>query len=218
MRVFTYQDRNYQVDFADFLINSHEWDENFAAGMAPKTKILNGLTEAHWKVIYSIRDHYKKFGACPLVYQTCKNNQLRLRDLRDLFPTGYQRGACKLAGLTYREGFLGFSELPESEQGAATLELEKTYEVDALGFLMQPSSWDRNFAVFKAHELKLPGKLTDKHWQLIDYLREYWNQNHVVPTVYDTCEALNLEIEVLESLFPDGYHRGAVKIAGLRFR
>lgn len=40
----------------------------------------------------------------------------------------------------------------------------------------------------------------------------------IVPTVYETCETFGIEIEELEQLFPDGYHRGAVKIAGLRVR
>jgi tRNA 2-thiouridine synthesizing protein E len=36
--------------------------------------------------------------------------------------------------------------------------------------------------------------------------------------VTETCEANDLDIDELEQLFPDGYHRGAVKIAGLRLR
>jgi tRNA 2-thiouridine synthesizing protein E len=36
--------------------------------------------------------------------------------------------------------------------------------------------------------------------------------------VIETCEATDLDIAELERLFPDGYHRGAVKIAGLRLR
>jgi tRNA 2-thiouridine synthesizing protein E len=38
------------------------------------------------------------------------------------------------------------------------------------------------------------------------------------PSVTETCEVNDLDIEELEQLFPDGYHRGAVKIAGLRLR
>ena len=34
----------------------------------------------------------------------------------------------------------------------------------------------------------------------------------------ETCEANDIDIDELEQLFPDGYHRGAVKIAGLRLR
>jgi tRNA 2-thiouridine synthesizing protein E len=62
------------------------------------------------------------------------------------------------------------------------------------------------------------GKLTDKHWQIIRFLREYYEKNDEIPTVYETCEANQINIEELDQLFPDGYHRGAVKIAGLRMR
>jgi tRNA 2-thiouridine synthesizing protein E len=34
----------------------------------------------------------------------------------------------------------------------------------------------------------------------------------------ETCEANSIEIDEFATLFPDGYHRGAVKIAGLRLR
>ncbi len=218
MRVFTHNGRKYLVDFADFLINSQEWDENFAEGMAHKIEIPGGLTAAHRRVIHFIRDHYQQYGVCPVVYKTCRECGLKLKDLRDLFPTGYQRGACKLAGLTYREGFLGYSEMPDGGAELETREPDRTYEVDARGFLVNPSDWDKTFAVFKAHELKMPGKLTEQHWRIIDFMRKYWEAHQIVPTVYDTCEANQLEIDELEKLFPDGYHRGAVKIAGLRFR
>jgi tRNA 2-thiouridine synthesizing protein E len=218
MCIFKHRDRSYQVDLTDFLKESQEWDENFAEGMAPKANIPNGLTPAHWEVISFIRNHFQTNGVCPMVYQTCRANHLNLKGLKSLFPTGYQRGACKLAGMTYREGFLGYSELPDSATEVIPFDHQKTYTVDMRGFLVNVSDWDKAFAIFKAHELKMPGKIGPKHWQVIGFLRDYWDENQKVPTVYDACEALQLEIDDLESLFPDGYHRGAVKIAGLRLR
>ena len=94
-----------------------------------------------------------------------------------------------------------------------------TYEVDARGFLVNSNDWNEYYAVFRAHEMKIPGgKLTDRHWQVIQYLRDYFETKKEVPTVYQTLEANGMELEELEQLFPDGYHRGAVKIAGLRVR
>ena len=61
-------------------------------------------------------------------------------------------------------------------------------------------------------------ELTDKHWQVINFLRQSFEKNKAVPTIYETCEACGIDLEELEELFPDGYHRGAVKIAGLRTR
>ncbi|MBE9580198.1 MAG: TusE/DsrC/DsvC family sulfur relay protein, partial [Proteobacteria bacterium] len=75
------------------------------------------------------------------------------------------------------------------------------------------------YAVYKAYDMKIHGgKLSDKHWQIIRFLREYYEKNEEIPTIYETCEANQINIEELEQLFPDGYHRGAVKIAGLRMR
>ncbi len=47
------------------------------------------------------------------------------------------------------------------------------------------------------------------------FLRKRFQETGSVPTVYETCEQNKIEIEDLERLFPDGYHRGAVKISGL---
>ena len=64
----------------------------------------------------------------------------------------------------------------------------------------------------------MPDKLTQGHWQVIKFLRESFKKSGRVPTVYETCEAFRIDIDELERLFPDGYHRGVVKISGLRVR
>jgi tRNA 2-thiouridine synthesizing protein E len=66
--------------------------------------------------------------------------------------------------------------------------------------------------------MKMREGLTDKHWRIIRFLREHFRKNSVVPTLFETCEMNQIELDELETLFPDGYHRGAVKIAGLRAR
>jgi tRNA 2-thiouridine synthesizing protein E len=65
--------------------------------------------------------------------------------------------------------------------------------------------------------MKMPS-LTDDHWRVINFLRKRFEETGTVPTVYETCEENRIELENLESLFPDGYHRGAVKVSGLRVR
>ncbi len=218
MGEFIYQGKGYQLDQYGFLKDFSQWDRNFAEGMAEQLMIDGGLTEDHWKVIHSIRDSYKESGKCPLVYQTCRENDLRLWKLKKLFPTGYLRGACKLAGITYKlsGSMRGVMPAPEDVIFAHEAEPEKTYVIDAFGFLTDPASWDKNFTVLKAEEMKMPEGLTEKHWSIINYLREYHAKNHRVPTVIETCESNNMELDDLEKLFPDGYHRGAVKLAGLR--
>jgi len=216
MNIFTFGNKAYQVDTEEFLSDFKQWDENFARGMAPKVGIISGLSEDHWKIIYFMRDAFKQTGKCPLVYETCRMNRLHLQELKKLFPAGYLRGACKLAGITYREGYLDQSWVEEfAERVTSGVREEKIYLVNIRGFLMNPAEWDRKFALFKAHEMKMP-KLTDKHWQIINSLRKSFEKNNIVPTLYETCEANGIDLEELEKLFPDGYHRGAVKIAGLR--
>ncbi|MGO9622024.1 MAG: TusE/DsrC/DsvC family sulfur relay protein [Desulfobaccales bacterium] len=241
MSTFTFGDKTYPVDTEEFLSDFNDWDENFARGIAPKVAIISGLSEDHWKIINFIRDYFKRTGKCPLVYETCRMTRLPLRELQKLFQAGYLRGACKLAGVTYKEGYyaparsrlLDQSFLEELAEAAATGDQEKkeelaerattgdqeekTFEVNIQGFLSNPQKWDKSYAIYKAHEMKMP-KLTDKHWQVINFLRQSFEKTNVVPTIYETCEACDIDLEKLQKLFPDGYHRGAVKIAGLKTR
>lgn len=221
MKTFSFKGGIYDVDSEGFLLGYDEWDETFAEGMASEVGIPEGLTPEHWKIIRFIRERFKQTGECPLVYQTCKENGLHLKDLKRLFPTGYLRGACKLAGITNKERLVDYygEKGLEFRVGEASQESEeKVYRINVRGFLIDPEEWDENFAVHKAHELKIKEGLTGKHWKIIHFLRDYFKQNGLVPTVYETCESNQLELDELERLFPDGYHRGAVKIAGLQAR
>jgi len=217
MNTIRYKGKTFNTDDLGFLVDYRDWSEEFAEAIASEHKIPAGLTRKHWEIIYFIRGTVKDMGKCPLVYQTCKMNDLRLQELKELFPTGYLRGVCKLAGLSYRESYLHhYSYLPLEPKPAFEEDLEKQYCTDVRGFLINPDDWDEQFAIIRAQDLKMPDNLTPKHWEIIHYLRDYYQKNHTVPTVYETCEAFKLEISDLGELFPDGYHRGAVKIAGLR--
>jgi tRNA 2-thiouridine synthesizing protein E len=218
MGTFTFKDKTYEVDAEEFLLDSNKWDQDFAAGMAPWVDIHHGLTKDHWDVIHFIRKRYAETGRCPLVYQVCLVNRLSIEELEKLFPTGYLRGACKVAGVTYRDSFAEFPIRSASPEDVPPSSPDKVYRVDINGFLVDPDEWDEPFTIAKAYEMKMKDKLTNKHWQIIDFLRKQYRQTKVVPTVYETCKANKLTIEDLERLFPDGYHRGAVKLAGLRVR
>jgi tRNA 2-thiouridine synthesizing protein E len=218
MESIEFNGKTYDVDSEGFLIDANQWSEDFANGLAHDLGIPDGLSGKHWEIIKYIRKSIAAKGKCPLVYETCRMNGLPLREFRILFPTGYLRGACKLAGITYKEAYIAQTWLLSSTEDPAPLPSGKTYRVDARGFLVDPEEWDEVFALHKAYELKMPEKLTAMHFQIIRYLRESYLKTGSVPTIYNTCEANHIEIEELERLFPDGYHRGAVKIAGLRVR
>jgi TusE/DsrC/DsvC family sulfur relay protein len=214
MSTLAFANKTYPVDADEFLSDFTAWDEDFARGMAPKVGIISGLSEDHWRVIYFIRDFYKKTGRCPLVYDP---DRLHLRELKNLFPAGYLRGACKLAGITYEQGYLDRSWAEGLAEQLTEDEKRKAYEIDVRGFLINPLQWDRQYALHRAWEMKMP-KLTERHWQIIEFLRRRFAKDNIVPTVYETCEMNHIDLDELQRLFPDGYHRGAVKIAGLRVR
>jgi tRNA 2-thiouridine synthesizing protein E len=91
---------------------------------------------------------------------------------------------------------------------------DKTYEVDIYGYLIDPREWTERFTKRKATEVGA-GRLTDNHWTLLRILREEFFRTRQVPTAREACHAAGIELEELERLFPLGYLRCAVKLAGL---
>ena len=65
---------------------------------------------------------------------------------------------------------------------------------------------------------RCPRGLNSGHWNVINSARKFHEENGRVPTIFETCEANGIDIEHLEALFPDGYHRGAIRLAGLKKR
>ena len=213
--------QRYAVDENGFLISPEDWEEDFVIANAKSAGIKDGLTDEHWTVIRFIREAYEKHGMVPLVYVTCMNFKMRLKDLKRLFPAGYHRGACRLAGVAYwtaqsQQWIEGQPPVAAPRHADASHPLS-AYRTDTLGFLLDAADWDRGFAEATAAELKMPDGLTKEHWRIIDYLRDAHTRTGVLPTLYATCEDNDLELSDLQRLFPDGYHRGAVRLAGLRF-
>ena len=218
MAIFKCKGKTYEIDDGDFLMDHHQWDKNFAEGMARRCGIPESLTSEHWEVIYFIRNTFIKTGQCPIIFEACRMNSLDRRDLKRLFPTGYLRGACKLAGITYQASQLDSDYVDHDAESLHAIAVKKAYRTNVMGFLIDPQEWDERWASQKAYELmKIPGgKLIERQWELIRYLRQRYEEEKRVPTVYETCEDTGVELDVLQSLFPDGYHRGLVKIAGLK--
>ena len=208
-KTLSFNGKDYRVDRENLLLDPGDWDEAFAEGMAPEAGVYGDLTERQWKVIRLIRRFWEERGSCPTVYQTCRILGLHIAGFRYLFPSGYQRGACKLAGISYKASF------PESVFRTSDM-TQKSYRIDIWGFLLDPDEWDERFALLRAHEMKVPEGLTTDHWEVLRFLRQEYYRIGEIPTFSKTCEATGIDLEEFERLFPDGYHRGAVKIAGLR--
>jgi tRNA 2-thiouridine synthesizing protein E len=205
--------REYTLDEYGFLFPPEQWDEAFAEGMAVRLGIYEGLTEEHWAFIRYLRDKFLKEKTVPLVVYACADNNLRLSRLAFLFPTGYHRGACKIAGINYQ--FM-FDCNPWITYESYSV-LKSDYKLTEAGYLETFEQWNKRFASIVAEECRLKEGLTDKHWRIVHYLREYYGRTKNIPTVFEACKENGIELAELRKLFPGGYRRGACRIAGLPF-
>lgn len=93
--------RSYHLDRRGFLADPVHWDLAFAHAMAHRLGQPGDLTLLQLKVVLFVRRHFVRQGLVARIYSTCHSCGLSLGQLRDLFPWGYQRGVCRLAGISY---------------------------------------------------------------------------------------------------------------------
>ena len=94
------------------------------------------------------------------------------------------------------------------------LEVLKEDLLDNDGFLNEMSSWNREAAVALADRNDL-GPLTEDHWRIIHFVREYFEIHGEGPPVVRIGKALGLRPSRICELFPCGVARGAYRLAGL---
>lgn len=92
------------------------------------------------------------------------------------------------------------------------------FQVDAKldndGFLKEMLSWNREIAdeLAKRNEI---GPLTDEHWKIIEYVREYYLEYGMGPPIVKIGKATGLAPKRICCLFQCGVARGAYRLAGL---
>ena len=97
-----------KIDEEGYLIDPHDWTEDIAKEFALKEHIQ--LTEDHWDAIHYMRDYYAENQIAPDVRHVMKHLAKRLgADSRnaifELFPYGYVKQACKIAGMKRPRGW-----------------------------------------------------------------------------------------------------------------
>ena len=89
-----------------------------------------------------------------------------------------------------------------------------TVEVDEDGFIQEPEKW--NEAVAKAlAETEGVADMTDEHWHLVNYLRDYYAKFGIAPMIRKLCKETGFPLKKVYELFPSGPAKGACKVAGL---
>lgn len=87
-----------EVEFDEdgLLMDPAQWNESIAAEIARREGI-GRLTDEHWEVIRSLREHYAKFGVAPAMSHVCYKHGKDRHWVHDLFHTCL--GAWRVAGL-----------------------------------------------------------------------------------------------------------------------
>lgn len=90
----------------------------------------------------------------------------------------------------------------------------KDVEIDEDGFIQDPEQWDEAVAADLA---KTEGveELTDEHWHVVKYLRDYYIKFQIAPMIRKLCKETGTDLKRIYELFPSGPAKGACKVAGL---
>jgi tRNA 2-thiouridine synthesizing protein E len=87
-------------------------------------------------------------------------------------------------------------------------------EVDEDGFIQEPDKWNEKVASALASTEGVE-ELTDNHWKVINYLRDYYAKFGVAPMIRKLCKETGFPLKEIYELFPSGPAKGACKVAGL---
>jgi tRNA 2-thiouridine synthesizing protein E len=93
------------------------------------------------------------------------------------------------------------------------LNLLSAVEFDEEGFLNDPDDWTPELGKSIAAALGLD--LTDRHWDVIRFLRIEYTEAGSAPTLRRISKAGGISTKELYALFPGGPAKIAAKIAGL---
>ena len=82
------------------------------------------------------------------------------------------------------------------------------------GFFTDPAQWTEDMAPQIARQEGI-AELTDRHWQVIKFMRQEYEAKGTGPTVRVLGKTSGVSIKELYQLFPKGPAKIAAKIAGI---
>ena len=96
----------------------------------------------------------------------------------------------------------------------ATLIAHATVDVDAEGFLTDPTQWNEEIAEAIAAENGIP-ELTDRHWLVVRFMRDRYLATGNAPSIRSLGKESGVPVKELYQLFPKGPAKLAAKIGGI---
>jgi len=95
-----------------------------------------------------------------------------------------------------------------------------TYETDEEGYLVNLAEWNEDIGKVLAQGENV--EMTPSHWEVVNFLRDYYNEYQIAPAVRVLTKAIGKQLgaekgnsKYLYELFPYGPAKQACKIAGL---
>ena len=95
-----------------------------------------------------------------------------------------------------------------------------TYETDEEGYLVNLADWNKDIAEAIAKSENV--EMSENHWEVVNFLREYYDEYQIAPAVRVLTKAIGKQLgeekgnsKYLYELFPYGPAKQACKIAGL---
>ena len=96
----------------------------------------------------------------------------------------------------------------------------KTFETDEEGYLVNLADWTEDIAGAIAKQENI--EMSPNHWEVVNFLREYYNEYQIAPAVRVLTKAIGKKLgadrgnsKYLYELFPYGPAKQACKYAGL---
>ena len=125
-----------------------------------------------------------------------------------------------VTSLSLHSPCLTLNLIPNLESGMSFELNGKTYETDEEGYLVNLADWTQEAGAHIAKEENL--EMTDSHWEVVNFLRDYYNEYQIAPAVRVLTKAIGKQLgpdkgnsKYLYELFPYGPAKQACKIAGL---
>lgn len=216
------------------LQNLEDWNSDVCRFMAARENIT--LTLAHWEVINLLREYFETYNISPILKLLKKEiaeslGSYKATDdyLMSLFPAGVMTQGMRLAGVpkpifdAEREYAVNLSTANKHAAVSDFAHFDfkgKHYEVYACGNLVNQEDWNEELAEYLAQRESIA--LTEKHWQVLNFLRKFYFKFGITPMVRLLIKHLRQQYgdaqfseAVLYELFPGGPSRQGSRIAGL---
>ncbi len=227
------ENREFEVLVDGRLANPSQWNESVPAVLAGREGIE--LSDDHWTVINALRDYYQAFNVSPV--KKLLKRELKKRSASDrfddehlltLFPAGVLVQGTKLAGVPVpmmdaeleRETYQA-KAAPHVSHFVHSFDFDgETFAVTPLGNLIELHRWHSPLAKHMAEKEGI--SLTQEHWEVLNFLREFYFTYGVTPMVKILMKYMAEDLDpqraskdYLYGLFPKGPSRQGSRIAGL---